>query len=470
MTFVPLTADERREMLEVVGLESTDDLFEVIPEAARFPAIDIGPAQSELEITSRVEELAALNRPATGLPFFLGAGAYRHFIPAAIGAIQSRSEFLTSYTPYQPEVSQGTLQASFEFQSLICDLTGMDVTNASVYDGASAMAEAALMAMRITGRSRIVVSCAVHPHYRQVLSAYLLAREAEIITSDIALGWLGLEERGLLESVNEDAACVIVSQPTFFGEVRDLDSVMQTARAVGALVVEVYNPTSLGLLKPPGEWGVDIAVAEGQPLGVPLTFGGPYVGLMSCQRGHVRQMPGRIVGMAKDGQGRRGYVLTLQAREQHIRREKATSNICTSQTLISLAVSLYLSLLGPRGLRSVAEACWQTAHYAAEQLAALPGVKLVTPASFFHEFAIETPISAAELNRFLLRDGIIGGYDLGQSYPNLDHCSLVCCTELTTREQIDRLVEAVRRTAAKDPFPETLGLKGQREPAEAERT
>jgi glycine dehydrogenase subunit 1 len=456
MSFVPLTADERREMLEAVGLTSTDELFAVIPEGARFPPIDIGPAQTELGITRRVEELAARNQPATGRPFFLGAGAYRHFIPSAIGAIQSRSEFLTSYTPYQPEVSQGTLQASFEFQSLICALTGMEVTNASVYDGASAMAEAALMAMRITGRDRVVVSGAVHPHYRQVLSAYVEAREIQLVTSDVSLGLSGLREQELLESIDAETACVIVSQPTFFGEIRDLAPVMEAAQAVGALVVEVYNPTSLGLLKPPGEWGVDVAVAEGQPLGVPLIYGGPYVGLMSCRREHVRQMPGRIVGMAKDGQGRRGYVLTLQAREQHIRREKATSNICTSQTLISLATSLYLSLLGPQGLRSVAEACYQTACYAAEQLGALPGVKVVTSEPFFHEFAIETPVLAADLNRQLLAAGIIGGYDLGQSYPHLDHCSLLCCTELTTRNEVDQLVQVVKDAVAagqQSPLP-----------------
>ena len=448
MTFVPLTDAERDSMLATLGVPSTDAFFDVIPESVRFPEIDIGPALTEMEVTARVEALAAQNQPAYGAPFFLGAGAYRHFIPAAIGSLMSRSEFNTSYTPYQPEVSQGTLQMSFEFQSLICALTGMDVTNASVYDGASAVAEAALMALRLTGRDRIVVSAGVHPHYRQALAAYVGPRGVDLVTSEIAIEGGALRETGLLEAIDDRAACCIVSQPTFFGEVRDLAATFDAIHAAGGLAVEVYNPTSLGILKPPGAWGADIAAAEGQPLGVPLSYGGPYVGLLSCRRDLVRQLPGRIVGMAKDAEGRRGFVLTLQAREQHIRREKATSNICTSQTLISLGVASYLALLGPAGLRDVAEACWHMARYAADQLAAIPGVEVITPRPFFHELVVRTPLPAGDLNRRLLERGIIGGYELGRTYAGLDDALLLCCTEVTTREQVDQLVDGIRMALA----------------------
>ena len=444
VTFVPLTESERSQMLKTLGLPNVDALFDVIPATIRFPEIPIGPALTELEAVNLVEGLAGRNEPASAVPSFLGAGAYRHFIPSAIGTIASRGEFATSYTPYQPEVSQGTLQVLFEFQSAICDLTAMEVTNASVYDGATAMAEAALMAMRLTGRERVVVSGSVHPHYREVLQAYTRPRGVELETTGVTLDEL-IQETDLVDAVatGSPAACVIVSQPTFFGEIRDLSYLVQVAHSAGALVIEVYNPTSLAILKPPGEWGADIAVGEGQPLGVPLSFGGPYVGLMSCRQDLIRQLPGRIVGAATDGQGRGGYVLTLQAREQHIRREKATSNICTSQGLIALMATVYLTLLGPVGLRSVAESCAQTARYAADQLGGIRGVEVVTPRPFFHEFAIRTPLPAAALSRRLAERHIIGGYDLGRSYPELGDCTLVCCTEMTTRGQIDLLAGAV---------------------------
>ena len=333
---------------------------------------------------------------------------------------------------------------SFEYQSLVCDLTGMEVTNASVYDGASAVAEAALMALRLTGRERIVLSAGVHPHYRQALEAYVRPRGVDLVSSQISIEDGVLRETGLLEAIDDRTACVIVSQPTFFGEIRDLAPAFDAVHAVGGLAIEAYNPTSLGMLKPPGAWGADIAAAEGQPLGIPLSYGGPYVGLLSCRRDLVRQMPGRIVGMTKDGEGRRGFVLTLQAREQHIRREKATSNICTSQTLISLGVASYLALLGPTGLRDVAEGCWRTTRYAADQLAAVQGVEIITPRPFFHELAIRTPLPAAELNRRLLDRGVVGGYELGLTYPGLEDTLLLCCTEVTTKDQIDQLVNGIK--------------------------
>jgi len=444
VTYVPITVDERAAMLQALGLGSVDQLFEVIPPGIRFPAIDIGESLSELEATETVEALAGRNRAVSGLPMFLGAGAYRHFVPAAVGAIIGRSELSTAYTPYQPEVSQGTLQASFEFQSLVCDLTGMDVTNASVYDGASAVAEAVLMAKRLTGRERVVVSGGVNPRYRATLATYVGARDVQIETTAVRRGADGvLVEEDLVGAIDETTACCVVSQPTFFGEIRDLAPVVEAAHRAGALVVEVYNPTSLGLLRPPGAWGADIAVAEGQPLGIPLSYGGPYVGLMSCRSELVRQMPGRIVGQTTDAQGRRGFVLTLQAREQHIRREKATSNICTSQTLISFGVATYLALVGPEGLRDVAEASARNARRAAGQVGAIPGVAVITPRPFFHEFAIQTPLPAAELTRRLLERDIIGGYDLGQVDPELVNSMLLCCTEVTTVAQIQRLVQAV---------------------------
>jgi glycine dehydrogenase subunit 1 len=371
-----------------------------------------------------------------------------------------RSEFSTSYTPYQPEVSQGTLQVTFEFQSMVCDLTGMDVSNASVYDGATAVAEAVLMALRITGRDRIVVSGGVNPRYREVLGTYLDPRDVEVTTTDVRVDprSAALEEDSLEAMLDERTACCVVSQPTFFGEIRDLGAVVEAAHRVGALVIEVYNPTSLGLLRPPGEWGADIAIAEGQPLGIPLSYGGPYVGLMSCRRDLVRQLPGRIVGETRDGQGRRGFVLTLQAREQHIRREKATSNICTSETLIALGVTTYLALLGPKGLRDVAEASCRWARAAADGLSGIRGVEVITARPFFHEFAIRTPLPAATLNARLLERRIVGGLDLGRVYAGLGNCLLVCCTELTTQRHIAELVDAVRTIVGAGP---TNGKSGE---------
>ena len=435
-------------MLETLGIPSVEKLFDVIPASVRYPNIDIGPALNEMEATARVEELAAENRATGYTPFFLGAGAYRHFIPSAVGAIMSRSEFSTSYTPYQPEVSQGTLQVTFEFQSMVCDLTGLDVSNASVYDGATALAEAVLMAIRVTGRERIVLSGGVHPHYRDVLGTYLEPREVELRATGVRLEGSRLVEDDPTELIDEQTACVVVSQPTFFGEIRDLSAVIDAAHKAGALVIEVYNPTSLGILKPPGEWGADIAVAEGQPLGIPLSYGGPYVGLMSCRKDLVRQLPGRIVGATTDNQGRRGFVLTLQAREQHIRREKATSNICTSETLIALGLTTYLALLGPTGLRQVAETSAASARVIANKLGNIPGVEIITPQPFFHELAVRTPVSASELNSRLLEHDIVGGYDLGRAYPGLENALLLCCTELTTPTHIERLANEVRAIVA----------------------
>jgi glycine dehydrogenase subunit 1 len=443
MPFVPLTAAERAAMLERVGIESTDELFEIIPASVRFPALDLPPGEPELAVARAVRGLAAANRPASELACFLGAGTYHHHIPSAVGALAGRAEFTTSYTPYQPEISQGTLQATFEFQSLVCELFAMEVANASVYDGATALAEAVLMAERLTRRDRVVLAGSVHPEYRSVVETYVAERGTELVVGEVRAEDDRVQEDDLAGLLDERTACCVVQQPTFFGGVHDWQALRAACDRTGALLVMVCNPLALGLLRPPGEWGADIAVAEGQPLGVPMSYGGPWVGLMATRQRYVRQLPGRIVGAALDDGGRRGYVLTLQAREQHIRREKATSNICTNEALLALHVTVYLSLMGPRGLRRAAESCYQHAHYAAAAIARLPGYAVLTPEPFFHEFIVRCPRPPAELNRRLLAEGILGGLPLGRFYPALADCALYCCTEMNTRAEIDRLCEVL---------------------------
>jgi glycine dehydrogenase subunit 1 len=378
---------------------------------------------------------------------FLGAGVYHHYVPAAVRALVTRGEFLTSYTPYQPEISQGTLQTTFEFQSLVCDLLAMDVANAGMYDGSTALAEAVLMAERITRRSRVVLAGGVHPEYRNVVATYVAERGATLVAGGVDVVDGGLQEADPRALLDEQTACCVVQQPSFFGHVGDWAALRAACDRVGALLVVVCNPLVLGLLKPPGEWGADIAVAEAQPLGIAMEYGGPWVGMMATREKYLRQLPGRIVGEAHDGRGRRGYVLTLQAREQHIRREKATSNICTSQALLALHTTVYLSLMGPSGLRQAAESCYQYAHYAAGEIARLPGYEVLTPEPFFHEFMVRGPRPADELSRRLLAEDIMGGLPLGRFYPDLADCALYCCTEMNTRAEIDHLVRALADAA-----------------------
>ncbi len=355
-----------------------------------------------------------------------------------------RSEFYTSYTPYQPEMAQGTLQYSFEFQSLVCDLFGMDVANSSVYDGASATAEAALMALRITRRDRVVLAGSLHPEYRAVVGAYLDGKGVELVTTGVSLGGEALALDSVAAQVDETTACCIVQQPDFFGTIQDLGTLVARCREVGALVViAVPEPVSLGLLKTPGAWGADIAVGEGQPLGLPLNFGGPGVGIMTCKQEHLRQLPGRIVGQTTDHAGRRGFVLTLQAREQHIRREKATSNICTSQTLLALGATVYLASLGPAGLRQAAALSHKAARSLAGEIGALPGYRVLNDGPFFNEFTVRCPLDGDTLRAELLRRGIIGGYPLGRDYPGFEDALVFCCTEKNTQAAADRLVEAL---------------------------
>jgi glycine dehydrogenase subunit 1 len=448
MPYIPHTADDRRAMLETIGIPTLEGLFEAVPAAHRFPTLNLPPAASEMEILDELHAVALRNSTTGCFATFLGAGAYHHFVPAVIDHLAGRGEFATSYTPYQPEVSQGTLQAMFEYQSMVARLTGMDVVNASHYDGATATAEAATMALHVARgkRDKILVAPSVHPQYRETLRTYLPEASSHVrITGDEDRG-AGLPE--LLAALDQETACLIVQNPDFFGRLLDVGGLAERVHASGALLIVVANPViSLGLLKPPGEYGADIVVAEGQPLGIGLNCGGPYLGIFAAREEHVRRMPGRLVGQTTDTQGRRGYVLTLTPREQHIRREKATSNICTNQGLIALRAAIYLGYMGPGGLRAVAEQCYHKAHYAASEIARLPGCRIASEGPFFNEFRVACPKPVALVNAVLRDRGILGGYDLQADYPHLRNEMLVCVTEMNTRQQLDRLVAALREAA-----------------------
>lgn len=445
MTFLPHTEAERREMLAAIGVDSFAELFADVPEVVRFPELDLPEAVSEMEILDELQALADRNVNAHQYPSYLGAGAYDHFIPSAVRELLRRGEFYTAYTPYQPEVSQGTLQAIFEFQSLIAHLTGMEVANASVYDGATALAEAVNMALNHhrEKRRRIVLAPTVHPEYRQVVETYMRGNDVDIVGSE--LFQQGVES--LAELVDDDTAIVAVQYPDFVGHINDYSRVGKRAHEVGALFCVVVNPTAMGLLKPPGEFGADIVVGEGQPLGIPLSYGGPYLGLFATKEEYVRKMPGRLVGETTDVRGQRGYVLTLTPREQHIRRARATSNICTNQGLMALAATLYLSALGKHGLKQVAELCYHKAHYLAERIEELDGYTVWNKRPFFHEFVVKAPLPVAELNRRLLERGIIGGYDLGDWREQFKDHVLLAVTERNSRAQLDQLVQALREVS-----------------------
>ena len=444
--FTPHTPLEREEMLKVIGVSSIDDLFRDVPENFRFPQLNLPPALTEMEIVAELNEMAMTNLPASEMPCFLGAGAYRHYVPAAVDALLQRGEFFTAYTPYQPEISQGTLQAVFEYQTLITALTGMDVANASHYDGATAAAEAVIMAYHnFRGkRSQAVVSPSLHPQYREVIRTYTQGYSGFTILGDELAATEPLTgPETLLAKINENTAIVIVQYPDFFGRIYDYTQIAKVTHAVGALFCVAVNPIALGLLKPPSEFGADIVVGEGQPLGIPLSFGGPYLGILAARKEYVRKLAGRLVGETIDADGKRAYVLTLTAREQHIRREKATSNICTNQGLMALASTIYLSLLGKTGLRQVAELCYHKAHYAAAQIAKIPGFQVYSDAPFFHELIVQCPAPVEEINDFLFEEGILGGYDLSQDYPALTNAMLVAVTELTSKDDIHALCKAL---------------------------
>jgi glycine dehydrogenase subunit 1 len=441
------TPEQQREMLAAIGEPSVESLFDQIPADLRLKRpLDLPRPLSELELESMSRHRAAESDGASTRICFQGGGAYDHFIPAAVDAVASRSEFYTAYTPYQAEASQGSLQAFFEYQTLICELTGMDVSNASLYEGGTSVSEAVFMAMRSTGRhDKIVILGSVHPESVQIVRTYLQRLPCEVVMVPTPEGTADVER--VRQLLDDKTACLVVQHPNFFGNLEQVAEMAEAARKVGALSIVSFDPISLGVLRRPGDYGADIAVAEGQSLGIPLQYGGPYLGIMTCREEHVRKMPGRLIGRTTDRNGKTCYVLNLQAREQHIRREKATSNICTNQGLMALRAAVYLALVGKQGLREVAELCCQKAHYAAEQLAKLPGVELAYKRPFFKEFVLRS----TKLPR-IIEAARKAGFDLGPAlgqfaFPasnGMHEACLVAVTEKRTREEIDQLVGAVR--------------------------
>jgi glycine dehydrogenase subunit 1 len=448
MPYFPNTESDRRAMLEAIGVSKIDDLFDMVPEELRLGRpLCVLPGLGELELTAHVGRLAGQNAPAGQAVCFLGGGSYDHFIPAVVDMVSGRSEFYTAYTPYQAEASQGSLQAFFEYQTLIAQLTGMDVSNASMYDGGSAAAEAVLMALHTTGRRRIVTVRSVHPEYRQVMATYLANMDVETIVVDTPSG--AAAPADLEAAVDDQTACVLLQHPNFFGCLEEMDAAAEIAHKHGAIFIAAVDPISLGLLKRPGEYGADIVVAEGQSLGNPMAFGGPYLGVMACREQFVRRMPGRLIGQTVDRRGNRCWVLTLQTREQHIRREKATSNICSNEGLCALRATVYLSLMGPVGMRDIAELCLQKAGYAKERLFTdsprpLAGEGQGMRAAFdqptFKEFTVRVKGRSVEtLVEKARQEGIFAGVPLGRWYPELSDCLLIAVTEKRTKDEIDRL-------------------------------
>jgi glycine dehydrogenase subunit 1 len=429
-------------MLRTIGVANIDSFFTNLPGCQLDEPLNIPSATTEIEAMAEMQYIASANETAQELISFLGAGAYHHYIPAAVDSILRRGEFYTAYTPYQPEISQGTLQAIFEFQSLMAALTGMDVSNASHYDGATAVAEAVNMAYHnFRGkRSKIILSPGLHPHARETVHTYFKGADLQIVGEDISPDE---DPAALIPLIDSETALVAVQYPDFFGRVYDYTAFARAVHEKKALLAVHINPMALGLLTPPGEFGADIVTGEGQPLGIPLAFGGPYLGIFTTRQKFVRKMAGRIVGETVDSRGQRGYVLTLSTREQHIRREKATSNICTNQGLLALASAVYLSLLGQHGLKQVAELNYHRAHFAAQQIALIPGFSQYFDTPFFNEFVVQCPLPAGEINARLLDQDIVAGYDLGQVYPGMENHLLIAVTEMNTREQILEFTKAL---------------------------
>lgn len=442
--FIPHTNADRDAMLQIIGVEKLEDLFQAIPSTHRFPDLALPPSQSEMETLGELQSLSMANESTHDLACFLGAGAYNHYVPAAVDAIIRRGEFMTAYTPYQPELSQGTLQAIVEYQSLIAALTGMEVSNASHYDGATAVAEAVNMAYaNFRGkRNKIILSPALHPQYRQVIRTYTPGSDLTF-TGDGPAVDPQQDPKELIPLIDMNTALVVVQFPDFLGRIYDYAQLAQAAHEVGALLCISTNPVALGLLTSPGEMGADIVTGEGQPLGIPLSYGGPYLGYFATRKEYVRKMSGRLAGETVDNRGQRAYVLTLTAREQHIRRDKATSNICTNQGLMALASAVYMSLLGKQGMQQLAFLNYHKAHYAAKQIATLPGYALWSEEPFFNEFVVSCPAAVSEINDLLLDHNILGGYDLGQVYPDLATHMLIAVTEMNTKDEIDALVDVL---------------------------
>lgn len=447
MVFIPTTEQNREEMLKVIGVQEFDELLESIPKEIRLNRdLDLPKPLSEYEISRLMHDIASKNNHTGTHVCFLGGGAYDHFIPAAVGHIIARPEFYTAYTPYQPEVSQGTLQAVYEYQTMIADLTGMDIANASMYDGASALAEAALLVQGHTNREEILISKAVHPFYRRVVETYCQRSGIELVEIDLDNG---ITDLGCLKNlVGNQTAGILIQHPNFFGHLEFVEEIEKIIHEVDGLFVVSVDPISLGILKPPGEYGADVVTGEGQALGNPLNFGGPYLGIFAVKKILIRRLPGRLVGETQDTRGRRGFVLTLQTREQHIRRDKATSSICTNEQLCALASTVYLSIMGKKGLPQVANLCVQKAHYLAGQLALLKGIELMFTTPFFKEFVIRCPISPKNVIENMLEEKIFSGIDLERFDYGIEKGLLIAVTEKRTREEMDRYVDVMKRMLA----------------------
>ncbi len=452
--YIPHTDAEREEMLRTIGVGKIEDLFQVVPEGKRFPKLNLPSGLSESEVLAELMEMSETNTDALHYPIFLGAGAYYRYIPAVVDMVISRSEFYTAYTPYQPEISQGWLQSMFEYESLVCDLTGMEVANISHYDGATALAEAVIMALNVARyrRKKIVISPTVNPQYRAVARTYMQGTEGVEFVGDDAPEF---DPETLKSLLDKNTAALIVQNPDFLGEVsspKEMQALADAAHAVGALFVVAVEPISLGLLKPPGEYGADIVTAEGQQLGNPMGFGGPYLGVFAFRKKYAHKSSGRIVGQTVDAEGHRGFVMTLTAREQHIRRERASSNICTNHALNALAAAVYLATMGKQGMKQVAELSYHKAHELARAIGELDGYNVINKRPFFNEFVVKVPGGdVADLNRFLMEEyDIIGGYDLGRDYENLKGHVLLCTTEMNTADDIEELVDALDDYASEE--------------------
>ncbi len=446
--FTPHTQADLEAMLETIGVPDIKSLFNYLPAQHRYPDLDLPPGITEMEVLTELHDIAWANDTAREMVSFLGAGAYNHYSPAVVDSILRRGEFYSAYTPYQPEISQGTLQAIFEYQSMIAGLTGMDVSNASHYDGATAVAEAVNMAYHnFRGKKpKVILSPGVHPHYRETVRTYTRGSDTVLIGDE---GQLDLRSgpQALIPLIDESTSLVVVAYPDFFGRVFDYSELAEAAHEKGALLAVSVNPMALGLLKPPGDFGADIVTGEGQSLGIPLSYGGPYLGIFATRQEYVRKMAGRLAGETVDNRGQRAYVLTLTAREQHIRRDRATSNICTNQGLMALAATVYMSVLGKHGLRQVSEICFQKAHYAAAKIEALPGFELWSEQTFFNEFLVKCPKPAQEIYDHLLEHNLLAGYPVGRHYPGLENYLLVAVTEMNTKEDIDWLVEGLQEVS-----------------------
>ena len=447
MSYLPLTSEDHQAMLDIIGVEQFGQMLNAIPASLRNPDIRIPEALSEHEVRLLLSEIAKQNFHLKDQISFLGAGAYEHYIPAVVNAVISRSEFYTSYTPYQAEASQGTLQAIFEYQSLMCELTGMDVSNGSHYDGSTALAEAVLLSLSKTKRTKVLVAKSLHPEYRRVIETYL-AKTSNVTQEIPYTTAFELDRDVLKQKLSSEVASVVVSTPNFFGLVEDLTGLSQTIHENGSLFIIQSNPLSFGTYKTPAEWGADIACGEGQPLGMPPSFGGPWLGYFTTTRELVRQIPGRLVGLTKDSENRRAFCLTLQAREQHIRRERASSNICTNQALCAIAACVYLTCMGKEGIRRVAELNMENAYYLRDEIEKLAGFRILTKGPIFNEFAVACPKPVATINQSLLKRGIIGGLDLSICYPDLKNAMLICATETKTKEDLDSFVGTLRESAS----------------------